>query len=447
MRVVGHGSGAHGDAMSKWWTAAVASGWTDDEDARVSKEPDFSRFFTLYWPGALAFLRESELRPLTVLGVGRTPQLRLSQHGAREGDVVVPITVEAGAVFVLGAMELGGPAEGEPLRSLGPVRVGGKQLVAVRLDRFLSPAELRGWLVNSSRGFRQPDLSSEGKVWRLGGFDGIRHLHPRTAQLVWEVLHRAPPEIRRGPSLEQLEQLVRGQPWARERAAVLADALSEGGDPRGRVMAIELAIAAEADPARAASLDAELHELLERSPQLHQRPGGFPWRERYSSRGVRRFVLAATLTRESRFAELVDLLFELPRLRLEPDDAHQLDALAAAVGGHTTPNFAVVSLSRRELDVARLFTAGGTIAFRFSVWAKLRWPGHAQALPFQRGPMTLSTLAARFPSRQLELALTLPEGLHSISALVRTWHDAFRAHGLAQVEVRQEPLSTIVGPW
>ncbi len=404
----------------------------------MSTPPDFTRFFSLYWPYAHGLSNANAPEPLTVLEVGGTPQLRLERHGVRTGDVIIPITTHMGSLFVLGAMRLEGPAKGKPLMSLGPQRVGGTELVGFRFDRRLTTTEVRGWIVHGSRGARQTRPNPEGKLWRLGAIDGIRHLHEKTARMVWDVLQRPIVEPRRGPTIEQLEKQVRGQPWKRSRAAVLADAMSEAGDVRGRIMTLELEISAEADPRRASELDAELDELIDLNPQLLRRAGGFPWRRCWSSRRLLGFSVSGILKPTTRLRELLDSVFTAPFVLVRPISGISADQLRAAIGGQVTSRRYWVSAP--DLAVERWLAASATCSFEATCSGHLRSPGSAYPLPLQRASGRFGRFFVRLPSRELELRLELPDGLHSISGIIAAWRTSFREHGAGQVQVRERPL-------
>lgn len=81
--------------------------------------------------------------------------------------------------------------------------------------------------------------------------------------------------------LEKIEADLRRDPTDAEASQVWADALVGAGDPRGDYVALEHAIRAEKDPARALALSNEQAALL---PAVMGKPGGFPFSEAFTGR-------------------------------------------------------------------------------------------------------------------------------------------------------------------
>ena len=86
-------------------------------------------------------------------------------------------------------------------------------------------------------------------------------------------------------NLAELETRLRADPLDRETAQVWADHL-EQSDPRGALLALDLAIAA-ADRPRMLELSAERAAVFHRDRKaLLGKPGGYPFREKYLGRGM-----------------------------------------------------------------------------------------------------------------------------------------------------------------
>lgn len=87
-------------------------------------------------------------------------------------------------------------------------------------------------------------------------------------------------------NLAELESRLRADPLDRETAQVWADHLQDVGDPRGALLALDLAIAA-ADRPRMVELSAARAAMFQRDRKaLVGTPGGFPFRDKYLGRGM-----------------------------------------------------------------------------------------------------------------------------------------------------------------
>lgn len=346
-----------------------------------------------------------------------------------------------GRLYLLGAMRVHATIDSStrPLfvpYPCGNERTCGEELVPLRLDRQLTSAEARRWVVLGAKRAAAAKLNDDGRLGRRTAVDGIRRLHPKTARMVWSILTRPVEEGSRAWSVDRLERAVRGQPRARRRAEVLADALIESGDPRGRIMALELAISAQADPEKAAVLDGELESAVAQNPEVGTLPGGFPWRPRWLNRMGVWLQATGTIDARSPFRELIESLFIRPWVRGRPVLAGDGARLAAALGGRRGQDgFLLFEIP----DAPILFRATATEALRLEVSGLLKWPGSACVLPLQSHTVGGHTggLELDLPSGRLTARLFLPEGLFKPSVMVRAFKAVLTQHRVSALTVRQ----------
>jgi hypothetical protein len=120
-------------------------------------------------------------------------------------------------------------------------------------------------------------------------------------------------------NVAELEARLRVDPGDEITAQVWADLMQEAGDPRGHLLALDLAIAAERDPAHKLALSGERAAVFaEHRKQILGKPCGWPFREKYLGRGYvaflsswRGMIRGKPTTRRDRairfFAELTDV--------------------------------------------------------------------------------------------------------------------------------------------
>ena len=248
--------------------------------------------YTMYWPDWMCDrAREQGLegRPLPLVWGGHNQDTRFSRFRIGPGDVLVPVTAKDGALYALASLAitqkttgdawLGAHPEHAALRmhGCGNEVLGGTPGAPLRFDRALEPAALAAWRFDGSDGPRPIKHLKQGRITRILSMQGVYRVTAPTAALLQRVLAADAP----APPPTQGDALVaalRASPADAQTARVLADAWQEQGDPRGEILALEVALASETDAAAAARHDERLAALYRAAPGLKKKPGGFPWR-------------------------------------------------------------------------------------------------------------------------------------------------------------------------
>jgi hypothetical protein len=200
-------------------------------------------------------------------------------------------------------------------------------------------------------------------------------------------------------TLDELETRLRIDPRDVATLEVWADLMQEQGDPRGQVLALELALSTEADPERALALSGELAALIARYRKaILGKPGGFPFREKQFGRG---YISFGTTWRAM--------------LRGKPETV--LDKVTAFITDATTIHRPAldVNLCSGDHDEATDddYRARCLETKLVSGQFQLVWPGTKIALPYQEAghyPDSAldSTLRVNLASGKLELGLQFP---------------------------------------
>jgi uncharacterized protein (TIGR02996 family) len=248
----------------------------------------------------------------------------------------------------------------------------------------------------------------------LEGYNEMRFPRARTALLYIRRKRADPALLARIPLVEtraphELELASLAEPDDLALRRVLADALQEAGDPRGELIALQLAIADGTADRRA---PARVEELL--AAHLDRWIGVLPNVMPASARFVRGFLVALTTTARG---HVLDASIDLPAWRVVEELT--LDGRDADVGAllHRMPRLRL--LVTRDEILARLAQAGPFRGIR-AIGTPTRWiDGVREAFPDLR--VIAGQWALRWEAgsvrRQLR-ALHVQSAAHSLDALV-----------------------------
>lgn len=399
--------------------------------------------YTMYWPDWMCDrAREQGLegQPLRLLWGGHNQDSRFSRFKVGPGDVVVPITAVDGVLFALGSLNVVEKTTAEPWVAAHPddaklrlhgcgseLLVGDGQGKPLRFDRAFSGPQLEMWTFDGTDGPRPLKFLEKGRLKKTMSLQGVYRVTEKTAEIIGKVLDAPVVEAPKTNATE-LEAALRRNPKDEQTARVLADAWQDAGDVRGEILALELDLAREEDPAKAAPMDERHAVLMRKSAGLKKQPGGFPFRP---VMGARQFIevspkltLAAgdkktLLTAFLAFAhELIDTdgfasieLLRRPGLTAPPPD---LDKAFTDLGAKRT---AFVTWARKKpLSVDEVMGAtGGDTAFFVFLEGALRGADGGAPLPFQAnsqwaGSAPASELQLRLSDRAVWGALRVPIG-------------------------------------
>ncbi len=333
-------------------------------------------------------------------------------------------------------------AQGSPHRSVLGARLGEEGGVRVELatawlgDRVMRPEALR---------YFAPRVVEHEALLRAALADASPGAREDLVRLLRKVDPHLAADGQRDLSDDgELQARLRIDPTDAVTAAVWADLLSGRGDPRGEHLAVELAIAT-AEPVRALELSAAQAALFrDHRPALWNKPGGFPFREKYRGRtaigfrsGWDHYIRGTTeslVERVQQFAQHVTTarapheLYPGNRERQIDERAKRtalsgnLAQVAEALGGNTIGLVDKVGIALRRYlpaepvaDEDALIAACAadpdlTLAYRF----QLTWPGSTVPLPYQEAdhypPATAltSTLSIYLRERLLRLVMLFP---------------------------------------
>jgi hypothetical protein len=196
-------------------------------------------------------------------------------------------------------------------------------------------------------------------------------------------------------NLAGLEIRLRAAPEDVVTAQVWADLMQDHGDPRGALLALDLAIAQTEDRARKLELSAERAALFARERKhVVGKPGGFPFREKYLGRGYLAFsslwssaMRGSAARRFERVAAFLDRVTDAPEPVVDEHDGKDDDA----------------TFLDRRLVPNNVLEA----SFR------LTWPNTRCRLPYQEAEhypteALTSTVRMNLASGKLALGLLLP---------------------------------------
>lgn len=213
-------------------------------------------------------------KPLPVFFGGQNADANFERFKVGPGDTVVAITVVDGALLLLASLDVTDKTDAASWLLKHPdhaafrgSRHGGQVLAgnpgaALAFSRRVPADALRAWRYDSGKDGRPLKHLEEGKVTRPDSMRGVYRLTDATAKKVLAQLAAAVPEATKAqtgdaPLLEKLRQ----RPDDATTAAVLADAWQQQGDPRGDLLAFELALTTCED-SQAPELWAKLEALL-----------------------------------------------------------------------------------------------------------------------------------------------------------------------------------------
>ena len=338
-------------------------------------------------------------------------------------------------------------------RGLATLEIPSRRLLAIRLRRSgaLAPELAVTW-------FADPTLRPLAEEYFTPGVeDHEQLLRDRLAgakqgerEAIVRVLRRIDPKLALSGTHDtstdgELQARLREQPLDEVSAEVWADSLIDRQDPRGEVIALELAIRRTDDPERALELSRAQGTLVATHRKaLWNRPGGFPFREKFRGRGAIAFTSDWDHTMRGKLENLVDRVqafvetctdVRAPRdvivgrrhvaalkLRALDEAPASLQRMVAALGADAVVladahGAAIRRTQVREpiadLDAFRaalLEDPDHSIAYEF----QLAWPNTGVALPHQEGehyaggePLR-SRLQLHLQFRSLDLRLAFP---------------------------------------
>lgn len=247
-----HGAGVEGSPLR-----FVLGGWNRDSDYLRYRFGLDDRLFVLHCAGGLLYL----IGRMRVVYKG-TGEEWLREHPEDEPD-------------------LDRLRQGESHRYQLVV---GDEGDIIRFDRAMPPPLLPDWRFLSADGKTERGLNGLREGFRLPratAFKGVFRLSEATVETIDDVYAgRAVTEYSQAVGrAEALATELLESPDDRERAAVVADAWQQLGDPRGEILALELALADQPNK----RLEKRLAKLVDQDRvRLIGRPGGFPFRAGWS---------------------------------------------------------------------------------------------------------------------------------------------------------------------
>lgn len=261
--------------------------------------------YTYYWPEWACLDARAvglEGKPVPLLFGGHNTDSDFSRFKVGPGDTVVAITVIEGELFLLASLLvrektttvdwLARHPEHEPLRASrgGGQVLAGDPVAPLRFGRKVPPEALVAWRYDSGKEGRPLKHLEDGKLKRQGSLQGVYRVNGATADAIARLLsEELPAEPSVDARIERLIEQLRRSPGDAAAAAVLADLWQDQGDPRGELVALDLAIvrALEVDDGATLRSAAEAHDSLVRRRRMKaalSAPGGFPFRAVYASR-------------------------------------------------------------------------------------------------------------------------------------------------------------------
>lgn len=287
--------------------------------------------YTMYWPEwACDDARSLELegKKIPVFFGGHNADSDFNRFKVGPGDTVIAITCIDGDLYLLASLIVLSKtsADGWLARHPDDVRfrfsrgggqaLGGQPVAALSFARRVPSSALTSFRYDSGKDGRALKFLEKGKLKRPSSMVGVYRLQVPTAQTLLALLESAPAASRKtSPNVTELREALILNPADRDAARVLADAWQDLGDPRGELLALEVAIA-EARPERAV----ELSEALERAMSKRgmakslKLPGGFPYRSSFLHRPSVLWQLTGALERPLSFAEMEESLRSVARL-------------------------------------------------------------------------------------------------------------------------------------
>lgn len=295
------------------------------------KSHEAMALYTMYWPDWMCDrAREHGLegQRLRVLWGGHNQDTRFSRFKVGPGDRVVPVTAIDGVLHALALIEVAQKTTADAWLPTHPddaktrLHGCGSELLVARADaglplaftRRFSAAQLERFRYDGSSGPRALKFLDGGKLKKSMSVQGVYRVTAETERLIEQVLAAPvlePPKT----TAAALEAGLRERPDDEGAARVLADAWQEQGDVRGEVMALELALAREADGVEAAKLDARHAALMRAQAGLKKRPGGFPLRAFQGARSFTELSTYGLSLRDGLPEVLVEALFGLGAAR------------------------------------------------------------------------------------------------------------------------------------
>lgn len=261
--------------------------------------------YTYYWPEWACLDARAvglEGKPVPLFFGGHNADSDFSRFKIGPGDTAVAITVVDGELFLLASLVVREKAtadhwlarhpEHAPFRSSrgGGQVLAGDPVAPLSFARRVPPRTLVDWRYDSGKEGRPLKHLEAGKLKRQGSLQGVYRVTAATAGAIARLLSEEPPAV---PSVDAridgLIERLRRSPSDDASAAVLADLWQEQGDPRGQLVALDLAIVRalegndEATLRGAAAAHLELVRRRGMKAALAA-PGGFPFRAVYTSR-------------------------------------------------------------------------------------------------------------------------------------------------------------------
>ncbi|MEW5740536.1 MAG: hypothetical protein AB1938_16530 [Myxococcota bacterium] len=417
--------------------------------------------YTMYWPDWMcAAAREQGLdgQPLRLLWGGHNADSSFSRFKVGPGDTVVPVTSRDGVLYALAALDVTEKTDADAWLATHPgdaklrMHGCGKQLLVgtprapLRFDRPFTPAQLETWRYDSGKtGRGLKHLDEKGRLTRILALQGVYRVSPKTAEMIAGVLAAASPPPPSPTEASALLARMREAPEDEATAHVLADAWQQQGEPRGELLALELALRTERDARKAADLDQRLAGLARKVKGLKTLPGGFPFRGAWGYRDhvelrVTDVALKSLAPRDAlELAQGFLLVDDFSLVGLRASEAPPaLEAVLQRLGAERS--------SHRFLTRAWGLKGGFTVErveaclaaqpnLALVAQGPLRLPGEPWPVPLQApalwaGPALESEVVVHVEQRRAELTLRAPSGSALADVALKTLEDGFARAGL-----------------
>lgn len=317
----------------------------------------------MYWPDWMCErAREQGLegQRLRLLWGGHNQDTRFSRFKVGPGDRVVPVTSIDGVLYALACVEVATKTDADAWLPRHPedaktrLHGCGSELLVARegagvtlaFSRAFDAKALARWRYDGSSGPRPLKYVEGGRLKKTLSVQGVYRVTADTERLVDEVL--ATPVVRAPKTTAtDLKAALKAKPDDEGAARVLADAWQDAGDVRGEVLALELGLAAELDPAAAARLDERHAALMRAKAGLKKLPGGFPLRSAQGGRDFIELSTGALALRAATPPALLEAFFELAHRLLEVEGFDAIEVLQRAMPEGVAERLGALKATRR----------------------------------------------------------------------------------------------------